>query len=260
MSRVCEPPSSHAVPCLSIASHYLSTLPHSLEEIAEAQGLDNTIAHLQSGIQPRSAKEQPITFEDHQGVWYCKVSLKNKGEKCQLVVPQTLRTDFMHYYHGNPLGGHLGQLKTLLKILEVAWWPSVRRDVWQYIKSCAVCQKYKPSNTKPSRLLQSSQITEPGHMLGIDLMGPFPTSKKQNTYPLVIVDYYTKWVEMFPLRDAKTQKILKILQEEIFTRWGVPKFRVSDRGPQFTSSILSDLCKTWGCVQRLTTSYHPQAN
>lgn len=90
-------------------------------------------------------------------------------------------------------------------------------------------------------------------------MGPFPTSKKQNTYLLVIVDYYTKWVEMFPLRDAKTQGIVKILREEMFTHWGVPEFLVSDRGPQFTC-ILSDLCKTWSCVQKLTTSYHPQAN
>ncbi len=112
----------------------------------------------------------------------------------------------------------------------------------------------------PSGLLQSSQITESGHTLGIDLMGPFPSSKKQNTYLLVTVDYYTKWLEMFPLRDAETQKIVKILREGIFTRWGVPKFLVSDRGPQFTSSLLGDLCMTWGCVQRLTTSHHPQAN
>lgn len=65
---------------------------------------------------------------------------------------------------------------------------------------------------------------------------------------------------MFLLRDAKTSKIVKILREEIFTHWGVPKFLVSDRGAQFTSTILGDLCKTWGCVQKLTTSYHPQAN
>ncbi len=46
LSRVCEIPSSHAVPCLSITSHHLSTLPHSLEEIAKVQGMDNTITHL----------------------------------------------------------------------------------------------------------------------------------------------------------------------------------------------------------------------
>ncbi|KAI2644984.1 Retrovirus-related Pol polyprotein from transposon 17.6 [Labeo rohita] len=166
LSRVYEPPSNTAAPCLSVSSHHVTTLPHSLEEIAKAQRVDDTITHLQAGRQPRSVKEQPITFEELQGVW---------------------------------------------------------KDVWAYVKGCEVCQKYKASNTNPSGFLQSSQITEPGHTLGMDLMGPFPTSKKLNTYLLVVVDYYTK-------------------------------------GPQFTSSILSDLCKTWGCVQRLTTSYHPQAN
>ncbi|KAL0172920.1 hypothetical protein M9458_033231, partial [Cirrhinus mrigala] len=223
LSRVYEPPSNTAAPCLSISSHHSTTLPHSLEEIAKAQRVDNTITHLQAGIQTRSVKEQPITFEEHQGVWYRKVPLKSKGEKYQLVVTHSLINDFLHYYHNNPLGGHLGQLKTLLKILEVAWWPSVRKDVWGYVKGCEVCQKHKASNTKPSGFLQSLQITEPGNTLGMDLMGSFPTSKKQNTYLLVVVDYYTKWVEMFPLRDAKTQKIVKILREEIFTHWGGPK-------------------------------------
>ncbi len=94
----------------------------------------------------------------------------------------------------------------------------------------------------------------------MDFMGPFPQSKKQNTFLLVIVDYFTKWVELFPLRDGKIQKVVKILREEIFTRWGVPKILISDRGPQFTSSILSELCKTWGVIHKLTTSYHPQTN
>ncbi|KAI2645976.1 hypothetical protein H4Q32_025338 [Labeo rohita] len=65
---------------------------------------------------------------------------------------------------------------------------------------------------------------------------------------------------MFPLRDAKTQKIVRILKDEIFTRWGIPKYIISDRGAQFTSSVLAELCKTWGSVQKLTTSYHPQTN
>ncbi|KAL0151927.1 hypothetical protein M9458_052779, partial [Cirrhinus mrigala] len=241
LSRVYEQPSNTAAPCLSITSHHATTLPHSLEEIAKAQRVDDTITHLQAGRQPRSVKEQPITFEELQGVWYRKIPLKSKGEKYQLVVPHSLIDNFLHYYHDNPLGGHPGQLKTLLKLLEVAWWPSVRKDVWAYVKGCEVCQKYKASNTKPSGFLQSSQITEPGHTLGMDLMGLFPTSKKKlNSYLLVVVDYYTKWVEIFPLRDAKMQKIVKILREEIFTRWGGPKVP--------------------GIRQGLTTSYHPQAN
>lgn len=67
-------------------------------------------------------------------------------------------------------------------------------------------------------------------MLGVALMGPFPRSTKQHEYLMVIVDYFSKWVEFFPLRSARAPAIAKILVEEVFTRWYTPTFLVSDRG------------------------------
>lgn len=105
---------------------------------------------------------------------------------------QGTRQQFLMYFHDNPLGGHLGRLKTLLKILEVAYWPDVRKDVGEYIKSCITCQRYKPQLTKLSGYLQSTPVQEPGNMLGVDIMGPFPKSRNQNQYLLVVVDYHSK--------------------------------------------------------------------
>ncbi|XP_036431193.1 GTPase IMAP family member 8-like [Colossoma macropomum] len=133
-------------------------------------------------------------------------------------------------------------------------------DVWQHVRLCAICQQYKPDNKKPAGFLQTTEVEEAGYMLGLDFMGPFPRSKKGNSYLLVVVDYYTKWIELFPLRDSKTPRLCQLLRDEIFTRWGVPKYLVSDRGPQFTSQLLTDVCKKWGVIQKITTSYHPQAN
>lgn len=83
-----------------------------------------------------------------------------------------MREQFLRYFHNSPLGGHLGRLKTLLKVLEVACWPDVRKDVWEYTKRCITCQKYKPRLTKLSGHLQSTAIKEPVYMLGLDIMGP----------------------------------------------------------------------------------------
>ncbi len=65
---------------------------------------------------------------------------------------------------------------------------------------------------------------------------------------------------MFPLRAARAPQIARILVEEIFTRWGTPAYLVSDRGAQFTSNLISLVCKQWGVIQKLTTAYHPQTN
>ncbi|MCI74292.1 gypsy retrotransposon integrase-like protein, partial [Trifolium medium] len=34
---------------------------------------------------------------------------------------------------------------------------------------------------------------------GMDLLGPFPTAAGQNRYLIVVVDYFTKWIEAEPL-------------------------------------------------------------
>lgn len=60
-------------------------------------------------------------------------------------------------------------------------------------------------------------VLEPRYMLGMDIMGPFPRSTRQNEYLLVVVDYFSKWVEVFPMRAAKATTIVHILIEEIFT-------------------------------------------
>lgn len=93
-------------------------------------------------------------------------------------------------------------------------------------------------------------------MLGVVLMGPLPKGKKGNVHLLVVANYFTKWVELFPIRDSMTRRICKILQEEVFTRWGVPKFLLRIyRGPQFLSQLMEDLCKRWGITRKLNTSY-----
>ncbi|KAI2647185.1 Transposon Tf2-9 polyprotein [Labeo rohita] len=150
-----------AASCLVVTPiKHSSDIPHSLAEIAQAQQNDKTVTRLKSEPKTRKIKDQQITFEEHQGVLYRQVPMKN-GDKFQMVVPQTLIPGFLHYFHDNPMGGHLGRLKTLLRLLEVAWWPTVRADVWSYVKGCEICQKYKHDNLKPSGLLQSTQVTEP---------------------------------------------------------------------------------------------------
>lgn len=97
-------------------------------------------------------------------------------------------------------------------------------------------------------------------MLGVDLMGPFPRSPDRNEHLLVFVDYFTRWVELFPLRTATAPVIGKIFHREIVTRWGVPAFVLSDRGSQFVSSVFKELCDTWAVKPVNTTAYHPQTN
>ncbi len=242
------------------ATNIGSDLPVSWDEIGIAQREDPLLQPLWEAAKLSVTDPSRIHYVIQNDYLFRCVPNKHQGETMQVIIPLTLREKFLQFAHTNPLSGHLGRMKTLRRLLNVVYWPEIRKDVWSFCTTCQTCQIHKPRISKLSGYLQSTPVVEPGHMLGVDLMGPFPRSSQSHKYLMVVVDYCSKWVELFPLRSAKTHIIVNILIKEIFTRWGTPTYLVSDRGPQFTAQLLNDACKHWGVIQKLTTAYHPQTN
>ncbi|KAL0197545.1 hypothetical protein M9458_006085, partial [Cirrhinus mrigala] len=85
-------------------------------------------------------------------------------------------------------------------------------------------------------------------------------TSNQNEYLLVFVDYFSRWVELFPICQATAQTVAAIFRKEFLTRWGVPDFLLSDRGVQFVSAVFRELCENWNITPKITTAYHPQTN
>ncbi|CAM4600745.1 unnamed protein product [Leuciscus chuanchicus] len=249
----------------TIALSHANSVPYDLlvswEDIGPEQKEDATLQPLWGEVKDGDAKSPTrVNYVNLNAYLFRSTMDKNGGQNLQVVMPTKFCEQCLQYAHANPLSGPLGRMKTLRRLLKVTYWTEIRKDVWRICKECQVCQQYKPCITKLAGPLQSTPVIEPGYMLGIDLMGPFPKSTRLNEYLLVVVDYCSKWVEMFPMRSAKTPFIANILIKDIFTRWGTPVYLVSDRGPQFTSQLLKETCKQWGVVQKLNTAYHPQTN
>ena len=57
---------------------------------------------------------------------------------------------------------------------------------------------------------------------GIDFMGPFPNSFK-NQYILVTVDYVSTWLEAIPSKINDKKVVIKFLKENIFSRFRTPR-------------------------------------
>ncbi len=141
---------------VAVAKTSWADLPVTMHEIEKAQRADAMCEDLrQPDVDPIPGR---IGYEEQQGVLYRVVPSKHGGFNYQLVVPVELKPQFLSYFHDSPFGGHLGRMKTLLKILEVAWWPSVRKDVWDHVRTCIICQKYKGDNRKPVGKMQISEV------------------------------------------------------------------------------------------------------
>ncbi|CAF3000626.1 unnamed protein product [Rotaria sp. Silwood2] len=219
-------------------------------------------------------KTQPTTdFNDKRnpfilinGLLY-KIKNSNKhynqcviGEKHLLVIPRTMQNKLLKWAHDHPTAGHGGQQKTLFRLTTKVYWESMRKDIFNYVAACQKCQQFKYNNAPTSSPLQMHVVNEPWHTIDVDIMGPLPTTARQKRFLLVVVDYFTRWVELFPLRSTTSIDIANILMNEVFSRYGLPKHIVSDNGPQLVSNVFKDFCDTLGIKQNLTANYHPQSN
>ena len=183
------------------------------------------------------------------------------GDRFVILVPVELRQRLIAVHHDSVVGGHLGAFKTTRKIQASYSWFGMSRDVARYVRKCHKCQVFKAENALPKGLMGTrDQLVQPWDNLCIDLTGPFPRSRSGNTHLLVVTDQLTKWVELFPLREATARAVAKVLVGEIFPRFGVPRNLISDNGRQFVARVVKWVCRLFGVKQNFTSFYHPQPN
>ena len=67
---------------------------------------------------------------------------KNANVSLQLVVPSSLTHSVMNLAHESlKVVNHRGRKETISKVLDEFYWPGVCREVTQFCRSCAICQK-----------------------------------------------------------------------------------------------------------------------
>ncbi|KAL0395421.1 UNVERIFIED_CONTAM: Transposon Ty3-I Gag-Pol polyprotein [Sesamum latifolium] len=90
-------------------------------------------------------------------------------------------------------------------------------------------------------------------------MGPFPSSFGKS-YIILRVDYVSKWVEAKATRADDAKTVIDFVKTNIFSRYGMPRAIISDRGTHFCNKMVSALLKKYNVTHRVSTAYHPQTN
>ena len=103
-------------------------------------------------------------------------------------------------------------------------------------------------------------VGEPWERIGIDVTGPHPKSAKGNVYILTMIDHFTKWVEIFPMRNQEAATVARLLVDKVFCVHGMPKQILTDRGPNFESGLFQEICKRLSIDKVRTTAYKPSTN
>ncbi|KAF8791606.1 Retrovirus-related Pol polyprotein like [Argiope bruennichi] len=195
------------------------------------------------------------------GVLYRKwESDDGKAFRWQLILPKTRVLTVLKELHGSPTGGHFGVTKTLQKVRKRFYWNNVRNEVEKWCRTCDPCAADKGPGKRIKGRLQLYNVGATFERIAFDILGPLPRSSDGNNNILVVMDYYTKWPEAYPIPDQEAPTVAEILVQNWISRYGVPLQLQSDQGRNLDSAVCRRLCEIFGIDKTHTTALHPQSD
>lgn len=171
-----------------------------------------------------------------------------RGHK--VVVPEKLRAKILAELHSS----HIGIVKTKAEARSRFWYPGIDAALEELIGSCDVCNRLRPSPPR-APLAPWKYPPKPFYRIHIDFLGPL----NGHMY-LVMVDAYSKWVEVFDMNNntSSVATIDKIY--EFMSRFGLMKTLVSDNAAVFGSYEFQSFCTLNGITHLTSPAYHPASN
>lgn len=200
------------------------------EYISQQQQRDT---FLRTKIMASGSVKDDYVLDDDNVLYYAP-----RGEKLTLALPRTMVAGALALVHST--NGHPGIAITTLIMKTKFSWPTMRRDVREYVKSCG-CRRRKRSSSRKVGMLPA-RFLRPWEVLEMDIQDLHQLSSAGNRYLLVVVDKATKFLFGFPLPSKEAVEVSRKLMELILT-FGVPVRIQSDAGGEFTAKVVEHLCK-----------------
>ena len=190
------------------------------------------------GLQPYWCRSLELTVIDSCLLWGSRV----------VILPQ-IRDSVLNELHDTHIG--ISRMKSLAH--SYVWWPSLNKDIETTVRTCIPCQSFAQCicccSTTPMGVATMSLV-----QVAFELCGPF-----MGKMFLVVVDAYSKWLEV-KMVPAATSKATIVCLQSIFATHGLPERVVMDNGRVFTSEEFKAFLEANGIAHSTSSPYHPASN
>ena len=178
----------------------------------------------------------------------------------KVILPEKLRNTILEELHSTKSAGHLGRAKLSGKVKQRYYWPGLDADIRSFIRKCNQCAQRKSPSKKRRAPLKQYQVGDTLERVAMDIVGPLPQTHDGNKYVLVVGDYWTKWMEAYPLPNAEAETVAMTFVQNFVCRYGVPLELHTDQGTNFESALFQEMCSTLGINKTRTTAYNPKSD
>jgi IS30 family transposase len=151
--------------------------------------------------------------------------------------------------------GHIRARSLAAKTLRQGfYWPAMIDDAAKLVSTGEVCQRFSRKTKAPT---QPVQLIAPSWSLQrwrIDIVEKWSPVQGNYTFTVVVVEYFTKWIEVKPLTNVSSASIKKFFSQINICCYGVPRHITID------NAMFKEFCHQVGTKVTFASVYHPQSN
>ena len=171
-----------------------------LHELSKLQKADEILALVRSfvlGSWPAYLTSNDVCLQpyfDNRSLISIQNDLLTMGDR--IIIPQTKRVEILQTLHE----GHLGITKCRDRARQIVWWPGISQQIAEMVRNCNTCRRHANKVHEP--LMPAKFPKNPWQKVGSDLF------YHGNQWYLLIVDYYSRFVEIAQLHDLSSKQVV----------------------------------------------------
>ena len=138
----------------------------------------------------------------------------------RVMVPNNIQFQrhLIQVYHDSPIGMHRGRDATYGALSHDFYWRNMAKHVRNWIRRCPACIKFKSTDPKHG-LMQIRTFDHPFNTLGIDYVGPLPTTPSGNKWILTAVCPYSNFLRAIPVPDKQATTAARTMFNDVFLQY-----------------------------------------
>ena len=162
--------------------------------------------------------------------------------------------------HKGICGSHIRSRALVRKAFRQGFYcPTALQDAIELVTKCEACQFHSKNIHQPAQALQTTPLSWPFSVWGLDILGPFPHATGGFEFLYVAIDKFTKWPEVESVRKVTPQSAIKFLKG-LVCHFGVPAKVITDNGTQFTSHAFMQYIQSLVSKVSFASIAHPRSN
>ena len=148
-----------------------------------------------------------------------------------------MRNEISYQLHKSPMGGgHFGVEKTLARLKQIFWWPSLKTSVERHIANCDRCAARSTAGIKRKAELQAFSVRGAFRTMAVDILGPVTLARKSRArYILVMSDLFTKYAVTVALPHMTAATVANSIIDEWIMKFGAPDVIHTHQGSNINS-------------------------